>query len=419
MIHHTKIADVVALAPVKFGSTTWISPLPLLDRAHSLPDGNHLLARLNYDENSHAAMALGGRLPTSEEIELLRKVGLQLTPFLGTPRAENGIEHSEAHDRSVYAQLAKLGWDRTTPVAGAGKHWIAGAPEGESRLKGWDKDGAGPGTAWWQPDQVAHNRFHFDDGTTSLVVWDREPKGRSWFTELRLLLKRPVSDDSLFRPTRNTPTPPLDVLAALRRAWPEGSRESLLVLLAQWGIETGDGAKCWNYNLGNVKRLKGQPWTMLAGTWEILGGKKVVFQPPHPQTHFAAFDSLDEGASFYLEKMRGRFAPAWPAVLAGDPSQFAADLKRLGYYTAPLDTMIDKDGIKRTGYRQAMVARFKQFDQLERVGSSMTAAGDLRAKLLELRYADVRSFQRASGLVVDGIVGPRTRAALDAAWAAR
>lgn len=157
-------------------------------------------------------------------------------------------------------------------------------------------------------------------------------------------------------PAKRTPVTPAEMYAALANAWrrrfdAEPSRASLLVLLAQSGIETGDWRSMWNYNVGNVKRVKGQPWTMLAHVWEILDGKKVVFEPPHPQTHFRAFADLEAGVAAYLDTMAGRFAKSWQEVIAGDPEGFARALKAQHYYTAPVDA-----------YAKALAARFRAFN---------------------------------------------------------
>lgn len=387
MIHHTRPEDAFYDIRVPFGPGKLITRFPLLDRAHKLPDGSHLFARLTYRELLEVAKREGARLITSAEVDELRACGLQLKPFLGTPRAENGIEHSVAHDSNVRAQLAALNWSGEQPVAGAGKHWIADAPEGRSRLKGWDKDGAGPGLIWWQPDQVAHNREHFDDGTTSMLVWDV-------IDGMRAPPVQAPADDG-FRPAVRTPANPRDVLAAIRKAWPEGSRESCLVLLAQWGIETGDGASCWNHNLGNVKRVKGQAWTMLSNVWEILDGKKVVFQPPHPQTHFCAFDSLDDGARFFVEKLRTRFAKAWPAVLSGDPATFSRTLKSLRYYTAD-----------EKAYTAAIAARFRQFEAQTRDNSGRDAVAAVVAVAGSIKAAVISAAEQVANAVAGDGAAP-------------
>ncbi len=172
MIHNSKPEDAHPYLRHDSGEPEWyrlpsgveVSPLPLLDGAHP-----GLFARLNYDEAMQAAAHWGGRLVSEETVRELMAHGLQLTPYLGTPIAETGLEHSQAHDLNVWQQLERREWDRVRPVSGAGKHWIAGAPPGRSRLMGWDKDGDGPGQALWQPPSVAHNRQHFDDGTTTMI----------------------------------------------------------------------------------------------------------------------------------------------------------------------------------------------------------------------------------------------------------
>lgn len=135
---------------------------------------------------------------------------------------------------------------------------------------------------------------------------------------------------------------------ALLRAWRVlwslyPTKAAAGVVWAQYALETGRGAACWNANLGNVKVTEDQaragvPYTMLPNTWEIIGGKRVVFQPPHPATWFRAFETLDEGMLHHLRFLaETRYRPAWGLVEAGDPDGFARRLRALGYYTAPAD----------------------------------------------------------------------------------
>lgn len=233
----------------------------------------------------------------------------------------------------------------------------------------------------------------------------------------------PASTDPLFIPTRRTQQTPREVFEAICDAWPrviggEPSRESVLVLLSQWSIETGDGRSCWNFNLGNVKRVKGQPWTWLNSVWEILGGKKVVFQPPHPQTHFRAFHTAEDGAEAYLQFLHTRFARSWPAVMQGDPAAFAHALKLQGYYTAPEEA-----------YVRAIRGRFDHFAKTipaERESdpgtSEIMSRHDAETALIVLGYvttdldAAIRAFQEDHPFLKrDGIVGPMTSASIQAA----
>ena len=176
MIHHTKLTDCTihhsgwSAVP---GTGVEVTSLPVIDTLYEV-EGGPVFARLNYDEALAVAARFGARLLAPGRINDLRKPGvaLQLLPYLGTPIAETELSHSERHDADVWRQLRVLGWDGKQPVVGAGKHWVAGAPPGRSRLEGWDRDGAGPGLALWQPDMVAHNRLHFDDGTTTVLERD-------------------------------------------------------------------------------------------------------------------------------------------------------------------------------------------------------------------------------------------------------
>lgn len=140
-------------------------------------------------------------------------------------------------------------------------------------------------------------------------------------------------------PDHLTPIDPTSLYAALRAASPaavgqELSRASLLVLLAQIDEETGWKA-CHAYNLGNVKHVPGDQHDYCQFRCsEIIGGKEVWFDPPHPATSFRAYASLADGCVDYLSLLHKRFASAWPAVLAGDPAAFVYALKAAHYFTA-------------------------------------------------------------------------------------
>lgn len=171
MIHRTR-PDRAEIHPGGWGrlpSGLEVTRIPLVDADHDLPGCQPLFARLTYADALIVAEREGARLISPEVLRELGNHGLQLTPYLGTPRAETDIEHSQRHDAEVWRQLGALEWNGLEPVSGAGKHWVAGAPPGRSRLMGWDRDGAGPGKALWQELAVAHNRDHHDDGTTTML----------------------------------------------------------------------------------------------------------------------------------------------------------------------------------------------------------------------------------------------------------
>lgn len=108
---------------------------------------------------------------------------------------------------------------------------------------------------------------------------------------------------------------------------------------AHWMLETAGSSFCWQWNLANVKAVDSPNQTvyycMLANTWEMEHGKKVIYQPPSPVTWFRAFRSLYEGMDFYFNFLRtGRYKDAWGAVEKGDPALFSHLLRQEGYYTA-------------------------------------------------------------------------------------
>ena len=141
-------------------------------------------------------------------------------------------------------------------------------------------------------------------------------------------------------PTR-TPVLAADLYVVLRAAWrtlfgSEPARASLLTLLAQWSLETGGGAACIGYNLAGIKYTPGCGTDFASyTTQEVLGGKLVTIHPPDPGCRLRAYATLEDAASDYLRLLQRQFGFAWPAVVAGDPQDFAHRLKAAHYYTAP------------------------------------------------------------------------------------
>ncbi len=227
-----------------------------------------------------------------------------------------------------------------------------------------------------------------------------------------------------------TPVTPNEVFGALQSAWQRQfgalpQRSSLLVLLAQWALETGRGKSMHCFNLGNVKS-GGQ-----AGDWcffrcnEIIKGKVVWFDPDDAACRFRAFKTLEDGARDYLQTLHNRFTKAWPAVLEGAPADFSHLLRKQNYYTA-----------NEAQYTGTLVALFKEFERTVAVDApngppDLYSVEGLQRALAVLGFdpgkidgvkgentrAAVRGFQLAHGLVPDGFSGPLTRAAILAAWA--
>jgi hypothetical protein len=126
------------------------------------------------------------------------------------------------------------------------------------------------------------------------------------------------------------------VVAARGELGAQLTRDAVLVLLAQWHLETGGGVFCMCWNLGNAKSWMGDgyDWTEFA-TAEVVHG-----QTMHVLGRFRAFPTLAAGAADYVRLLAHRFARAWPAVLAGDVEGFARTLHELGYYTASVDSYV-------------------------------------------------------------------------------
>lgn len=158
-------------------------------------------------------------------------------------------------------------------------------------------------------------------------------------------------------PTVKTPITVSGFTKAFIEAWHNiygfyPTKNSVAVVYGQWGVETGIGVFCWGNNIGNSKAVDDKDpntvikYQMLANTWEIINGKRVIFQPPSPVTWFRAFDTLAGGMEHHLSLLRNkRYKIAWEAVEKGDPILFSKLLKKQGYYTAP-----ESDYIKLISY---------------------------------------------------------------------
>jgi len=138
-------------------------------------------------------------------------------------------------------------------------------------------------------------------------------------------------------PTRLTAS---ELYAALRRIWPtviEGaapSRQAIVLMLAHSALETGFWHACWNHNIANAKHVPGDGRDYYAiRHYEIVDGKVEWIDPPADP--FASFASLDDGATYYLQKLHSRWHDAWPYLLDGDARGFVHALKAAGYFTAP------------------------------------------------------------------------------------
>lgn len=193
-----------------------------------------------------------------------------------------------------------------------------------------------------------------------------------------------MATESLLETKRTTPTK-LDFAIAVLKEWHDANKTSVGVLWAHFAGETGEGKYCWNWNLGNVKKVKGDGFNYISlrGVWEgfrisdvdgdgdidsddkeliiarlvktglwsrddnrdhilAVGADKVpmIASPDNPASWFKAYDNLNIGMHFYINMKRNptsRYASAWPMIVEGMPKTYAYELGRKGYYTANPD----------------------------------------------------------------------------------
>lgn len=112
------------------------------------------------------------------------------------------------------------------------------------------------------------------------------------------------------------------------------SRQVLALLLAQWALESGNGAATHNYNLTNIKRNSGDPYYQYFRCSEIVNGKEVFFDPPSAQCAFAAYKNPVDGAVAYIRILQKR-PHWWKGLLTGDIAKFNEGLSTAPkFYTA-------------------------------------------------------------------------------------
>jgi hypothetical protein len=185
---------------------------------------------------------------------------------------------------------------------------------------------------------------------------------------------------------RTTTSPPREVVALIRKHWPQLTEAGARTLAAQWAGETNFGKNCFSFNFGNVKCVDTkQDHMYLARIWEVAhsdadaarmraaGGyeaddrfkrdlglpltmRVIRFDPPHPTTRFRAFKSADEGMAFwvaYKQKIAVQHPEYVDALNRGDVAAVAHVLAKAKYATAPEPL-----------YRDAMIRCRKTIDGL-------------------------------------------------------
>lgn len=164
-----------------------------------------LYARLSYRDALAAAVALDASLVTPDDLEALHAAARQgkaveLAPctlpsvamvraagYVGAVKSEafqaaaqrlrgremRGEAWCRMHDETVARGLLAAAWDGVEAVAGAGKHWVVGAPAGRSYLMGWWAN-TSTGGRWIQPrpapgSRGPHNDQHADYATLTML----------------------------------------------------------------------------------------------------------------------------------------------------------------------------------------------------------------------------------------------------------
>ena len=132
--------------------------------------------------------------------------------------------------------------------------------------------------------------------------------------------------------TLRTALDPEAVRKALADAWiikfgVQPASDSISVLLSQIAQETGWRA-CWNWNLG----YEGCAWAGFLRTgWRLKSVPRSACRASQRRSRYPNFEPSQPskmGITAYLSVMAKHFASAWPAVLAGDPHEFAVLLSR-------------------------------------------------------------------------------------------
>lgn len=146
-------------------------------------------------------------------------------------------------------------------------------------------------------------------------------------------------------PTVKTTPSPLQFCKSFINVWKSRYGEipnenSCYVMMAKFGLETGFGVNCYNWNLGNIKKVVNDNhqdgYMQLNGVWEIVNGKKTYYPKEAPQSYFRNYPTLDAGMNGYFDLVSSpRYAKAFIELKNGNPEAYSKALKAAGYYTAP------------------------------------------------------------------------------------
>lgn len=142
-----------------------------------------------------------------------------------------------------------------------------------------------------------------------------------------------------------TPIDPLTLMLALKASYfrdytnPDSLSDAAAALFcAQSALETGRWKSIHCLNIGNIKAGSDYPGLYCQYRCnEMIRGKFLWFDPPHPQTNFRAYESLEDACDDYLYVLSTypQFHQAFViGVNSADPIKFVHALKQGNYFTA-------------------------------------------------------------------------------------
>lgn len=124
------------------------------------------------------------------------------------------------------------------------------------------------------------------------------------------------------------------------------TKRAVCLLTAKSILECGVGwKKMFGNCLGNVKYLSPHPngkYQMLRNVFEFINGKRVTFQPPHRQTWFRYYETLEEAMVDYIKLLKSKpsYQRAFDALMRGDPEGYVLALHAGHYFTASPDVYL-------------------------------------------------------------------------------
>lgn len=137
------------------------------------------------------------------------------------------------------------------------------------------------------------------------------------------------------------------------------TKKQLAVVWAQHAIETGESTSMYNYNIGCVKKTYANN-----EYWDTFKTKYFMLDEFGPI--YLAFETLQEGAKFYLKFLKNtKFKSAWKAIEAGNPVEFARLLKEAKFYHSPEEEYVKAEFAQfskfmHSDYYEKAVAKFEQ-----------------------------------------------------------